>query len=481
MNSHLLRFTACFCLAVAGTICSVAAALPSRPIGDKPNVILIMADDVSWEAFGCYGAEDYSTPHIDALAASGVKFTHAYSTPICTTSRVKLMTGQYNFRNYTHFGYLDPQQKTFGHMMQSAGYKTAIAGKWQLNGLYNSLPEHKDSTRPQKAGFNESMLWQVTTGKGLKEGGGERFWSPPLEHNGKIVTVEQNQGKYGPDLLCDFVCDFMDRNQADPFFVYYPMVLVHDPFVTTPDTIGNASRNQAANKAPKDKAARKANFVAMVNYMDKIVGRIVSQVEALGQRENTIIMFTADNGTNVSITSQWNGQAIRGGKGGMKDMGTHVPFVASWKGKTPAGCVKDDLVDLTDFYSTLAEAAGVDMGADDPIDGRSFLPQLRGESGMPRDWVLCHYQPYWNKNPGQFARTQSFKLYRDGRYFNVPNDLAEKQNLFAGSVSSAGEAERVRLNAFLKLCPPAPVGEGTKATKTRPVYPKWKRLLDPND
>ena len=101
----------------------------------KPNVVLIMADDVSWEAFSCYGAEDYDTPNIDALAKQGVRFAHCYSTPICTPSRVEIMTGQYSFRNYTHFGYLNPEDKTIGHLMQSAGYQTAIAGKWQLNGL----------------------------------------------------------------------------------------------------------------------------------------------------------------------------------------------------------------------------------------------------------------------------------------------------------------------------------------------------------
>lgn len=467
-------------LCVAGFL-TTQAAVGSRPTGTKPNVILIMADDVSWEAFSCYGAEDYKTPHIDALAAAGVKFTHAYSTPICTTTRVKLMTGQYNFRNYTHFGYLNPNQKTFGHMMQSAGYRTAIAGKWQLNGLYNKLPGSDDPTRPQKAGFHESMLWQVTTGKVIKEGGGERFWSPPLEHNGKMLTAEQNAGKYGPDLECDFICDFMESNREEPFFVYYPMTLVHNPFVATPDTIGDASKNQAANKAPKDNAAQKDNFVAMVQYADKLVGRIVDKVKALGQLDNTIIMFTADNGTNRSITSGWNGQQIRGGKGGMTDMGTHVPFVASWHGTTPAGLVSDDLIDFTDFYTTLAEAAGVQRGDDDPIDGRSFLPQLRGEKGAPREWVLCHYQPYWNQKEGQFARNQSYKLYRDGRYFNVPNDLIEKQNLAAGSAGAEGEKARAALHAFLEQCPPAPVGRGNKNTKDRPLHPDWKNLVDPND
>lgn len=445
----------------------------------KPNIVLIMADDVSWECFGCYGAEDYETPNIDRMAAQGIRFAHCYSTPICTTSRVKIMTGKYNFRNYTHFGYLNPAEKTFGHLLQQAGYKTAIAGKWQLNGLSNLLPGHDDATRPHAAGFDEYMLWQLTTGKGGKKGG-ERFWNPVLEHNGKFQTKEMNRGKYGPDLLCDFVCDFMDRHQDQPFFVYYPMVLVHDPFVPTPETIGDQPI-QGANKAPKNKAKRKENFVAMVNYMDKIIGRIIKKVDDIGQSDNTIILFTADNGTNVSITSRWNGQNIKGGKAGMKDMGTHVPLVALWKNHTPKGVVLNDLIDFTDFYTTFAEASGVELGPKDPIDGRSFLAQLQGQPGSPRDWVFCHYEPYWRKVPGQFVRTQDFKLYRDGRFYQVPVDLDEAHDL-KESTDSRAQAIRQSLESFLKTCPPPPKGNrADKNTKDRPVYPDWKRLIGASD
>lgn len=448
-----------------------------RSVGDKPNVILIMADDVSWEAFGCYGAEDYLTPRIDALAAKGIRFKNCFSTPICTPSRVKLMTGQYNFRNYTHFGYLNPANKTFGHLMQEAGYKTAITGKWQLNGLYNTLPGSDDNTRPFKAGFDEYLLWQVTTGKTGKIGG-ERFWNPPLEVNGKFVTKEENAGKYGPDLMSDFVCDFMERNAENPFFVYYPMVLVHDPFVPTPDSLGDASK-ETANEW--DKTRSKEHFVSMVNYMDKLVGKIADKVESLGLAENTIILFTADNGTGVGITSRWQGQDIKGGKGGPTDMGTHVPLVVYWKGQTPRGAALDDLIDFTDFYATLADAAGVTLGDDDPIDGRSFLPRLRGEKGNPRDWVFTHYQPYWNKQPAQFARTERFKLYRDGRFYEVPKDLKEANDLALGGAGERGELIRERLQAFLDTTPPAPTESASRTTEHRPLYPDWRNLVDPND
>ncbi|MFT6864664.1 MAG: arylsulfatase A [Akkermansiaceae bacterium] len=436
----------------------------------KPNIILIMADDVSWECFSCYGAEDYKTPNIDALAADGIRFQHCYSTPICTTSRVKLMTGKYNFRNYTHFGYLNPKEKTFAHLLKSAGYKTAIAGKWQLNGLYHNATGHQDATRPVQAGFDEYCLWQVTTAKGGKKGG-ERFWSPPLEQNGKFLTKEDNHEKYGPDLMSDFLCDFMKRHKNDPIFIYYPAVLVHDPFVPTPDTIGDRPRTYDSNKQPKDKAAKKANFVAMVQYLDKLVGKIVKQVDDLGQLENTIILFTADNGTHVSLTSRWNGQDIKGGKGSTTDMGTHVPFVASWKGKSPKNLVLNDLIDFTDFYPTLAQAAGIELGKDDPIDGVSFLPQLEGKKGSPREWVFCHYQPYWGGFKGtQFARTQTHKLYPDGRFYHVLKDLKEETNL-----TQSKDSSHATLTKVLESVPPPTVKGGNKA-KERPVYPDAKPL-----
>jgi arylsulfatase A-like enzyme len=282
-----------------------------------------------------------------------------------------------------------------------------------------------------------------------------------------------NTGKYGPDMFCEFVCDFMERNQKDPFFVYYPMVLVHDPFVKTPDTIGTDDRGQVANKAPKDRDTQKENFVAMVNYMDKIVGRIVKKVDDLGQLENTIILFTADNGTNRRITSRWNGQDIQGGKGGMKDMGTHVPLVAYWKGHTPEGRVSDDLIDFTDFFPTFSEAAKSDEMTN---DGHSFFPQLNGEPSQPRDWVFCHYQPYWNKKAGQFVRNEKYKLYDDGRLFKIPEDLKEENDI-GESGDQRVRAVREILSGVLDLAPPAPKGsKADRNTKQRPVFPKWKAM-----
>jgi len=471
-----LVFAALLSLVAATSAPRAAEGAPPRPAHDRPNIILIMADDVGWEVFPAYGGEDYRTPRLDALAAEGVRFEHCYATPICTTSRVQIMTGHYNFRNYTHFGYLYPEERTFGHLAREAGYATAVAGKWQLNGIYNQLPGSGERDRPVDLGFDEYSLWQLTTGRGRAEGGGERFWSPPIETNGRFVTIEENEGLYGPDLFCEFLCDFMERHRDQPFFVYYPMALVHDPFVPTPRTIGDRPRDHSANREPRDPAEKKANFVAMVEYMDEIIGRLVDQVDALGLAENTLVLFTADNGTHPKITSRWMGREVQGGKGGLTDTGTRVPLYARWKGTAPEGAVLEDLVDFTDFFPTVAEAVGAPRAEDDPVDGRSFLPQLRGEPGRPRQWVLNHYQPYWNKEPGQWVRDAEYKLYRDGRFYRVPEDLEEERPLAAGGAGDAGEAARRFLGTVIERCPPAPTGMLGRDATERPIYRDWPSL-----
>ncbi|MFQ6035780.1 MAG: sulfatase-like hydrolase/transferase, partial [Sedimentisphaerales bacterium] len=194
---------------------------------DKPNIVLIMADDLGYECLGCYGSTSYQTPFLDELARTGMRFEHCYSQPLCTPSRVKIMTGQYNFRNYTDFGVLGPKQKTFGHLLQDAGYVTCVAGKWQLYGSVNQRPEVRGTgSLPNQAGFDEHCLWQI-------EKRGSRYKDPLIVQNGKYR--KDLLGKYGPDVFSDYILDFIERHRNKPFFVYFPMVLVHGPFVPTPD------------------------------------------------------------------------------------------------------------------------------------------------------------------------------------------------------------------------------------------------------
>ncbi len=397
---------------------------------EKPNIVLIMADDFGYECLGCNGGTSYKTPVLDELARTGMRFDHCHSQPLCTPSRVQIMTGKYNFRNYTVFGSLDPKEKTFGHMMQKSGYATCVVGKWQLYGN-----QREDGTYPDKAGFDEYCLWQVR----VRE---LRYANPTILINGKLHTAMM--GQYGPDVFCDYMLDFIERQKDKPFFVYYPMALTHAPFQPTPD-----SEDWNTKRGRNDKKY----FADMVAYMDNIIGRIVKKLDDLGLRERTLLLFTGDNGSPRSITSKLGERVVKGGKGLTIDAGTHVPLVASWKGTAPTGKVCSDLVDFTDFLPTLAQAAGIELHGDTVLDGKSFLPQLRGEKGNPRDWIYSYYRP--NQLGARkselriLARDRRYKLYADGRLFDVLADPLELIPIESGAGGEQASEARTRLQAVL--------------------------------
>jgi arylsulfatase A-like enzyme len=188
----------------------------------------------------------------------------------------------------------------------------------------------------------------------------------------------------------------------------------------------------------------------MVAYMDAIVGRITTTLDELGIRENTLVMFLGDNGTNRNITSPTTHGDVTGHKGYPDDGGTRVPFIAHWPGTIPGGQVLDDLVDTTDFLPTIAAVTGAAPPADVPLDGRSFLPQLQGERGAPREWVFSHYDPDWgNFEKSRFARNQRWKLYDDGRLYDVSADVLEARTIAPGAGGPEAEAARRLLQPVL--------------------------------
>ena len=414
---------------------TMGGCLETRGFGEgraskKPNIVLIMADDLGYECLGCYGSQSYKTPVLDELAKGGMRFEYCYAQPLCTPSRVKIMTGQYNFRNYVNFGVLDPSQKTFGHLLQGCGYATCVVGKWQLYGSVNQSAEvRRTGSLPTQAGFDEHCLWQIMER-------GSRYKDPLMIRNGK--PVEDFRGKYGPDISCDYALDFIERHKSEPFFLYFPMALVHDPFVPTPDSADWSKKNHKNNTK---------YFADMVAYMDKLVGRIVDKLSALGLRDNTLFIFTGDNGTHNSIKSKMPNGIIQGDKGNTTDAGTHVPLIASWPGVIPAGRVCGDLVDFSDFVPTFAEAAGTHIPSTMPIDGRSFLPQLRGERGNPREWIFCHYDPRWGRRPKRrFVRDKQWKLYAGGELYDLRADRLEQNPNPAGPEATKA---RERLQTIL--------------------------------
>jgi arylsulfatase A len=237
--------------------------------------------------------------------------------------------------------------------------------------------------------------------------------------DGRIRT--DTKGRYGEDLWLDFLGGFMERHRKEPFFAYYSMALTHGPFTPTPKSASWESGNRLKDD-PR-------NYKDMVEYMDECVGRLIARIDALGLRSNTLVLFYADNGTPREITTEWRGKPFRGGKGLTTEAGMHVPLIANWPGTAKRGAVCGDLIDSTDFVPTIAAAAGI-KPLEGAVDGRSFLPQIRGERGAPREIAFAHYDPH----PGckvdfkatRLAWDKQWKLYRDGRLFDYAADPLEE-------------------------------------------------------
>ncbi len=409
-----------------------------------PNVVLIMVDDMGIEAVGSYGSTSCTTPQIDRLAASGMRFLNAHATPLCTPSRVRLLTGRYSVRNYTRFAYMDPGEATFAQLLQQAGYVTGIAGKWQLGGTELS---------PYKAGFDEYCLWQLTY-----RGHWERFKNPRIVCNGAFKKYEN--GEYGPDLFLEFSEDFMTRHRNRPFLLYYPMVLTHIPFQPTPD------REDYHSFDPLSELDDPVHFPANVAYADKIVGRVISRLRELGLSDRTLVIFTADNGTDSTVVSMMGEMEVPGGKGKTTEWGTHVPLIVSRQGSVPGGTTNPDLIDFADIFPTIMEAAGIQAPADLNIDGKSFYPQLLGKSGQPREWLYLNFQPkmgapLWLVNllsrsygyrfvPATYAKDTKYKLYDDGRFFAIRQDPFEQRPISASDMTDEMGVARDKLLAVIE-------------------------------
>ena len=357
----------------------------------KPNIILIMADDLGYECISSNGCEDYNTPHIDKLAAEGVRFEQCFANPLCTPSRVKIMTGQYNVRNHKKFGVLDRSQKTFAHQLKKAGYATVIAGKWQLG---------RQPDAAQHFGFDQACLWQHTRPRHKKNTQFDsRFPNPQLEINGK--PVDYTNGEYGPDVMSDFICDFIETNKDKPFLAYYPMVLTHCPFDATPDSDDwdPKSPGSKSYKGPGGYDLQKKHFRDMVQYTDKLVGKIVAKLEELGLRDNTMVIFTGDNGTDQPIKTKWSGREIIGGKGQVAETGTRVPFVVNWPGVISPKLETKELVEFSDIMPTVCEIAGAPLPENYPGDGVSLWPVLSGKGERVKEHVYVWYRgETWARN-----------------------------------------------------------------------------------
>lgn len=416
--------------------------------GKKPNIIFILADDLGIGNVGCYGADNYKTPRIDELANKGVRFTHAYTAPLCGPSRALIMTGRYAFRtgavNQDLTGTMKPSvEMMMPEALKPAGYVTASIGKW------GQLP-----LTPADFGFDEYLNF---SGSGI-------YWNTQAKGktydvNGRRVSLNDNE--YMPDVMHNHIVDFITKNHDKPFYLYYSLSHVHGDILPTPDSEPGSRDLYADN----------------ILYMDKLVGKLVDELEKQKLRENTIIIFVGDNGTGGKYADMGTigGRRLSGQKGSMLECGALVPMVIHWPGKTPVGKVSPQLIDSTDFLPTLAEIAGAKVPQKNVIDGKSFASQLRGEKGKEREWIFIELGNQW------YARDEKWKLNQAGQLFDMSNSPFEEKFLDANTIDVEAIDARKRLQAVIdKLNPAGGIlddgdGSGRHANKSEAKGKKKQR------
>jgi arylsulfatase A-like enzyme len=435
---------------------------------DRPNIVFILIDNCGKEWFGCYGSEENCTPNIDRLARGGLLVSNCYTPVVCGPSRTVALTGRYLLRSgftYHHDaalysgGGLDPAKEiTFARLLRDAGYATAIAGKWQINNLYDQPDVIK------RHGFDEALLCPLSINRDnvgqpefdhymrrvLADDADftsqfitkieSRYWDPVLMRNG---VRERHPGKFGPDLLQEFAVEFVRRNRTRPFLLYYPMFLTHglsftEHVVPTPLNRGR-------------KQDERAMYADMVRYADKLVGDLVTELERAGVRDNTIIFIATDNGTHTSLSARANGRTVQGGLYTLSEPGGNVPLIVNGPKLVPGGRALA-LADFSDLLPTFCELAGAKLPTDRVIDGKSFAAAVRGRPFQGRTWMFNQYGIERVVSDGRF------KLWGDGRLYDLNTDFGEKQNLRESRDASVLAAKQ-KLQPVLDALPadaPAP-------------------------
>jgi arylsulfatase A len=412
------------------TLCCAAASAAPAPV--KPNVIFILADDLGIGDVSCYGSDHRRSPVVDRLAASGTRFTQNFTASLCGPSRALIMSGRYAFRNGSSNQdacmRLPNAELQLARVFRSAGYATASIGKWgQLPG------------EPDEVGFDDYLRFN---GSGV-------YWNrhdkktEDYRLNGKQVGLGDKE--YLPDIMQRHAFEFIRKNREQPFFLYYPMVHVHGEIQPTPDSAEGSKDLYGDN----------------VLYMDKLVGGLLDELDALKLRENTLIIFMGDNGTagGANPESTIGGRALSGKKGTMLECGGLVPMIANWPGRVPAGRVSADLIDSTDFIPTFAELIGTPLPQGIQFDGHSILPLLLGKAPSSRPWIYNQLAAMW------YVRDAGWKLNEKGELFDMSEAPFVEKLVPLDSAAKDAVAARSRLGAVLAELNPAggvpDAGDGT--------------------
>ncbi len=404
-------------------------AAESAPANARPNILIMVADDMGYADLGMQGSTDVPTPNIDSIAKNGVRFTSGYvSAPVCSPCRAGLLTGRYQ----TRFGHefnapladnatvgLPADQKTAADWMKQAGYATGHIGKWHLGNP--KMPEYNPTAR----GFDESVWFP-----------GQRKL-PPLtaQRNGKPEIADD---RFVDEAMAREGAAFIARHAAQPWFLYLAFLTPHGPLDIPADV-------EAKFNHITDPQRRKC--AAMISLLDDSVGRVLQTLRDSGQEDRTIVVFLSDNGAPPSNGSL--NTPLRGDKGSTWEGGIRIPFVLQWKGSIPAGQVVDAPVISLDLLRTVLAAAGVDVPADTVLDGIDLLPFLTGKTRKPPHEIL-----FWRYGPQMAVRAGDWKLtkaldrkerppaLKTGLY-KVAEDAGERNDLAAAHPEKVQELQKL--------------------------------------
>ena len=436
---------------------------------EKPNILLINIDDLGWTDLGFMGSQYYETPNVDQLANEGMVFSQAYAAASnCNPARAALFSGQYSPRTgvYTvensergraeerkiipteNTWFLDEDNLTITEILQQNGYKTAHVGKWHIS---------KD---PTTFGIDVNIGgFEAGNPAGWDMGGYFSPYNNPNLENGP-------EGEYLTDRLTDEAIEFLDSIGNKPFFLNYAPYIVHTPIQPKPqleEKYNNKSRtNQHDN----------AGYAAMVETMDKNIGRLVEYLKETEKYDNTLIIFTSDNGGLNEISRQW---PLRAGKGSYFEGGIRVPMIAIWNAKIEAGSFSRKSVSQIDFFPTFLDAAGIDIPKNKVLDGESLMPIFNGESFLERPlfWHFPIYlkaysddnpqthDVYFRTRPGSVVLKYPWKLheyFEDGRLelYNLELDIRETTNLVEIFPEKTKELHAILENWRKELDAPVP-------------------------
>jgi len=441
-----------FLLAAAGSAAALAQPEP------RLNVVFVLADDLGWADVGCNGGDLHETPHIDRLAASGMRFTHAYSAaPICSPTRASIMTGKHPARLHMTIWYegalravrdrklippatvadLPHSETTLAEVLRERGYATGLVGKWHLGSA---------AYYPETQGFDSNVggtLWGAPNSffypyRGTGRFGGEFRYVPGLD-GGK-------EGEYLTDRFTEEAIRFIDRSASRPFFLYLAHHAPHTPIQAKKDLIEHYQKKIGPGMNHQNPV-----YAAMVHSLDESVGRILRHLEEKRLADRTIVVFTSDNGGYINpfegkpVT---NNHPLRSGKGSLYEGGIRVPLLIRWPGKTKPGSVCGEPVVSTDLFSTLSQTPGG--------DGKPLTALLDGSAKtLDRDALYFHYPHYYaTTTPVSAIRTRDYKLlhyYEDNRdeLYDLTRDEGEKTDL-AAKMPERAAALRGRLEEWLR-------------------------------